>query len=786
MGALSIGDVALRSFSEAEVTLLQTFADQAAVALENARLFQEQIRLLEEAQQQHLEAVALEAVGREITSSLDRQEILQRIVDRARDLCGCDIAYLAPSDPETGTATIVAASGARSLALFGVAISRGGGIGGKVLETGEAFVTEDYLNDPRISQDYADSAREEGTVAEAVIPLRLRGTITGLLGAINRTPRSFAARHLSVLTKLADQAAIALENSRLYAERTRAEAELQIRARREAAIAELSQRALEVADLDRLLEDAVRLVGQTLEVEYCQVLQLLPGGDALLLQAGIGWNEGYVGRATVGAGPESQAGYALLRDEPVIVEDLRTERRFTGPPHLLQHGVVSGMSVIIRGREQPFGVLGGHTIRSRRFTDEDIRFLQGIANVLATAIERKRTEETLRQLAERLRTLHEIDQAIAAARSSEAIARAALRRIREGIPCQQASVMLFDFEAHEMTVLAVDASGPSGVPAGTRFPLKDYSGDIEQMRAGEVWVVEDLASMATPSPAIRILRAEGIRSSIGVPLLSQGLLIGALNLSADIPRGFTPEQMEIAREVADSLAVAIQDARLFEQVRESRERLQTLSRRLVEVQEAERRHVARELHDEIGQILTGLKLSLEMSARTPSSLDEAQKLVQDLITRVRDMSLELRPAMLDDLGLLPTLLWHVERYTGQTGVQVEFEHGGLGRRFPSDVETAAYRIVQEALTNVTRHAGVSEVTVWAWAYDDALNVHIEDRGRGFDPESASAAGGGLSGMRERAALLGGHLNLDSRPGAGTRITAGFPLEAPLERRRTAR
>lgn len=222
-------------------------------------------------------------------------------------------------------------------------------------------------------------------------------------------------------------------------------------------------------------------------------------------------------------------------------------------------------------------------------------------------------------------------------------------------------------------------------------------------------------------------------------------------------------------------------------LREYAERLQTLSHRLVEVQEAERRHLARELHDEIGQLLTGLKLPLEMSARLPADdikarLSDAQTLVHDLMIRVRQLSLDLRPAMLDDLGLLPTLLWHFERYTGQTHVQVVFRHTGLvERRFPPDVETTIYRLVQEALTNVARHAYVNEVTVRLWADQDTISVQIEDLGTGFDSEAtlAVSTSSGLAGMHKRAGLLGGRMAIDSASGAGTRLTVELPL-APVQ------
>lgn len=173
---------------------------------------------------------------------------------------------------------------------------------------------------------------------------------------------------------------------------------LKNRARQQAAVAQLGQHAVAGAEISALMNEVVAVVAETLSLEYCKVLELLPDGKALLLRAGVGWKEGYVGCATVPAGTDSQAGYTLLSNEPVIVEDLRTEKRFSGPPLLHDHGVISGMSAIIRGKERPFGVIGAHTTRRRAFTHDDAHFLQAVANILASAIERGRTEQELRKL----------------------------------------------------------------------------------------------------------------------------------------------------------------------------------------------------------------------------------------------------------------------------------------------------------------------------------------------------------------------------------------------------
>jgi signal transduction histidine kinase len=159
-----------------------------------------------------------------------------------------------------------------------------------------------------------------------------------------------------------------------------------------------------------------------------------------------------------------------------------------------------------------------------------------------------------------------------------------------------------------------------------------------------------------------------------------------------------------------------------------------------------------------------------------SILGEAQELVNELMRQVRDISLNLRPAMLDNLGLLQTLLWHFDKYTTQTQVQVNFKHTGLKRDFPPEMNTAAYRIVQEALTNVVRHAKVNEVIVRAWVDQDVLRLRIEDKGTGFDPKILPIGiSGGLYGMRERALSLGGKLTVESTPAVGTIVTAELPI-----------
>jgi signal transduction histidine kinase len=264
-----------------------------------------------------------------------------------------------------------------------------------------------------------------------------------------------------------------------------------------------------------------------------------------------------------------------------------------------------------------------------------------------------------------------------------------------------------------------------------------------------------------------------------VPIQTGKNLLGIVNLYLEKDHRRDQKEEEFLNAVANALAGIIWRKR-------SEDKLRTLSRRLVDVQEDERRAIALELHDQIGQNLTVLKLMISQAGRSSDGkrqqvLNEAQAAVSELIVKVRDMSLNLRPSMLDDLGLLPTLVWMFEQSQANSKLKIEFRHSGLDNLISKETAIAAYRIIQESITNVLRHAGVEKMAVDTWADTTHLHLRIEDKGKGF--KIVSTTGGssvGLQGMRERALLLGGSLTVESVPGIGTTVSASLPLAGKPE------
>lgn len=288
-----------------------------------------------------------------------------------------------------------------------------------------------------------------------------------------------------------------------------------------------------------------------------------------------------------------------------------------------------------------------------------------------------------------------------------------------------------------------------------------------------------------------LLKAFQGKAVLLVPMLYKGQTIGLMELYIDGEgdRQFTAETVNLCQALANQAAIAIQNAEFSTEINAQRDALRQVSQRLVHAQEEERRRISRELHDELGQTLTALRVNLDVvhrnlpenvSPKLCRSLNEASRLATHSLETARNLSLELHPPLLDDLGLVPALRWELDRYEQRTNQAVRFETNLFEVDLPPELEITVYRIIWEALTNIARHAGASHIRVYLQWKNDHIVVGIEDNGRGFDvnrwlnsPLERESLG--LVSMRERTNLLGGEFNIVSEFGHGTRIRARFPL-----------
>ncbi|MDH7486386.1 MAG: PAS domain S-box protein [Anaerolineae bacterium] len=322
---------------------------------------------------------------------------------------------------------------------------------------------------------------------------------------------------------------------------------------------------------------------------------------------------------------------------------------------------------------------------------------------------------------------------------------------------------------------------------GYRFPLVPgglYQRVIAEGKAVFSEPTLEFVTEALPTPlrplAGRLAALLGMQQSIIAPLVVGGETYGLLAVTGtSLSEADVPAVSTFARQAA----IALESAQLFLSLTERQAELRALAIRLAEVEEDERRRLARELHDRVGQNLTALGINLnvlgsqlppETAAQMRARLADCLTLVEETTGHIRDVMAELRPAVLDDYGLLAALHWYGQRFSQRTGIATMVQGQEPAPRLPPAVETALFRIVQEALTNVAKHAQARQVTVTLEPVDGGARLSIADDGVGFDPTVRRRAGWGLMTMRERAQAVGGHLRVDSAPGKGTRVVVEVP------------
>ena len=308
-------------------------------------------------------------------------------------------------------------------------------------------------------------------------------------------------------------------------------------------------------------------------------------------------------------------------------------------------------------------------------------------------------------------------------------------------------------------------------------------------QSGKSVLLEDISTdsrAASPD----LITTEGLKAFISVPLRAKDTVLGVLNVASHLPRHFTKDDMHLLHAIGDQVGVAIEQAELYERLRKERQNYQRLARHMLMAQEEERGRVARELHDETSQSLTGLSLSMQAllsiaktsdfgDAAFKAKLEKAYNITLQLNSEISKIMKSLRPTALDSLGLGPAVHQYAENRLHAVGINVSVKGTGMEQRLPKEVEFALYRIAQGAIANIAWHSKAKNAVINLRHTSDEFAMEIEDDGKGFDASKPlqvdeSGHGRGLLSMKERASLLGGTCDIQSQPGKGTKITVRMP------------
>jgi PAS domain S-box-containing protein len=612
----------------------------------------------------------------------------------------------------------------------------------KVLQTGEpdmmAEIPDELLDQAAMDVEHRTIMRELGVRSYMVVPMVARGRSHGAITLVSaESGRRYEETDLRLAEELARRAALAVDNAKLYEE-----AQREIAERREAE--------------EALLQSEGRY--RTVVKQAAEGIFIVDIDTKLILEANAAYRNllGYTAQDMLGLGLTL---YDVVAHDRKSI-DLYLEQIQEEGVHFIgerRHRRKDGSLVDVEVSSSVISYGGG----------------EALCVIVHDITERKRSAERLQRSLDALLGLYEAGQILSSSLEREEIG-SRLLEIASRVSNLTAAVIAVPSEDGELRIWR--SAGLEGLWRQVRFSPEALAARQKVLETRKYQTVKLRQPGDADGPHL---------VSLNLPLLVRGRLIGVLEAYG--PEALMERQYEETLiSLANQGASALENARLYAELAERENRLQELIRKLITAQEEERRKVSYEVHDGLAQTAAGAHQLLQAFARQhpPDSekgrkdLARALQLVQQTVGEARYVIADLRPTALDDFGLAAAVRLQVEKISSE-GSQVDYEEALGNDRLPPEVETALFRVAQEALTNVHKHAPSARVKITLRRLNDAVRLQVRDWGPGFNPEKITDGGGpgerlGLSSMRERVALLGGHLEVHSRPGEGTEVVADIP------------
>jgi nitrate/nitrite-specific signal transduction histidine kinase len=732
--------------------------------------------------QQTADLEALYQADEELERHVELQAVLQELVDIAVDLLHADKSAVLAWDNRRERLVVRVARNFSAGAMQAINFARGEGFVARVMETGEPIMVEDAargLLQVTERAEVVEAVLGEGIRSFMDIPIRGENEVFGVFTICYDEVRAFGGRERRLFGALAQRAGLAVQNAQHFAAEQR-------RAEQFRVISEMGRALASILDIDSLLREIVRLIHQAFG--YYHVGLALVEGDHVVYRVGAGkvWNDptfkfapNYFSVGMDGTMPEGITGWVAGRGEAVLVPDVSREPRYL---HLVGSDTRSELAVPLKVAGKVIGVLDAQSERLNAFDESDVTVMQSLASQAAVAIENARLYENLGRQVAQLTALQETNRAVASTLERDALLELIMQQATSLLRATGGMINLVNWEKREDKVVASSGAGERFM--GSQSSLDHSLSGWVTLRNRPV-ISNQIGEDDRVAPEARTWLAEtGISSVALAPLTIKDRVAGTLVLLKEAGKGgFDSSDLDLLVPFADQAAIAIENARLYEEAQQL-------------AASQERSRLARDLHDAVTQTLFSASLIAEVlpalwetdQAEGRQLLGELRQLTRGALAEMRTLLVELRPASLVEADLGDLLQQLGESVSSRTGIPVTVATEGCPTpELPDEVHVAFYRIAQEALNNVVKHAKAKRADVrlrcsagcegdeegLLRTHQFRVELRISDDGRGFDPTNISPNHLGLGIMRERSQAIGAVLRIESQPGTGAVVEVAW-------------
>ncbi len=595
----------------------------------------------------------------------------------------------------------------------------------------------------------------------------------GILAVFSTNLQGFTNRETGFVQQVANLVGLMIA-------RYKAESDLQQRVQQLSVLHQIDREILALQPVDKVLGIALAQINKLIPCDYSRVVLVANPQETETYTVNQDGQTAVLKSSRILPKEEKilATGKTIFANNLAQLANLTTIRR-----QLQEEGMHTVIILPLFVQGELIGTLNLAHSQTNWFNNQDITMAEGLASQIAIAIQNAFLVSRLEKRVAELDTIHRLSRRLESVLEPGQLAQEIVQVINEVLDYEHGCVFLIEEPDH----LIPFATMP---PEANFQPGEKSRLEFQDMHVGEGivgWVAQHGQSIRlgnTHQDPRYLTVHHGMLSELCVPLWLSNHIIGVINIETSQPHAYSQEDQQLLETMAAQIAIAIQNSRLLERERQSQQQLRSLAHYLQQAREAERAHIAREIHDQFGQLLTALKMDVvwlhkRLPAQDTTMVEKSAEmadLIDQAIYTVRNLASELRPGLLDDLGLLAALEWQMQQFSQRTGISYTIHTNSEDVDLGLEANIAVFRIFQEALTNISRHANATLVTITITQTPLKFVLIMQDNGRGIGKKQLSSRNSlGITGMQERARALGGDIEIRGSAKKGTVVTLQLPL-----------